>query len=72
MSAPYKVEKDSDVEAEMGKLRAEMEQLLQQVQDQYPDNGDGEFWNPARLGGSAPTAEELVEIIAREKRAREG
>lgn len=72
MSAPYQVEKDSDVEAEMDKLRAEMERLLHQVQNQYPDEGIGEFWNPARLGGSAPTAEELVEIIAREKRAREG
>jgi 1-acyl-sn-glycerol-3-phosphate acyltransferase len=71
MSAPYFIREDSDIEAEMGKLRSKMEELLTLVQSKYPDSGEGEYWQPARLGGSAPTAQQLVEIIAKEKRERE-
>jgi 1-acyl-sn-glycerol-3-phosphate acyltransferase len=71
MAAPYFIDKNSDIEAEMGKLRSKMEALLKTAQSRYPDSGDGQFWQPASLGGSAPTAEALVEIIAKEKRERE-
>lgn len=71
MSAPYLVDANSDVEAEMGKLRSKLQELLESVQRSYPDSGDGQFWQPARLGGSAPTPEQLVEMIAQEKRERE-
>ncbi|MEY3344881.1 MAG: hypothetical protein RL125_602 [Actinomycetota bacterium] len=71
MSAPYFIREDSDIEAEMGKLRSKMEELLTLVQSKYPDSGEGEYWQPARLGGNAPTAQQLVEIIAKEKRERE-
>ena len=71
MAAPYFIEKNADVEAEMGKLRSKLEELLKLAQSRYPDSGDGQFWQPASLGGSAPTPTELVEIIAKEKRERE-
>lgn len=71
MAAPYFIEANSDIDAEMGKLRSKLEDLLKLAQSHYPDSGDGEFWQPARLGGSAPTPEQLVEIIAKEKRERE-
>lgn len=70
MSAPYLVDADSDIEAEMGKLRSKLQELLDVVQQSYPDSGEGQFWQPARLGGSAPTPEQLVEIIAQEKSKR--
>lgn len=71
MAAPYFIDNDSDIDAEMGKLRTKLEDLLKLAQTRYPDSGNGEFWQPASLGGSAPTPEQLVEIIAKEKRERE-
>jgi len=33
--------------------------LLHQVQAEYPDSTQGQFWAPARLGGTAPTPEQV-------------
>ena len=38
-------------------LRAEMTEILHEVQEQYP-HPPGAFWVPRRLGGGAPTLEE--------------
>ncbi len=56
----------------MERLRAKMSELLHLAQQNYPDIPNGESWAPPRLGGTAPTAEELEVIIAREKQEREG
>lgn len=36
-----------------------MKDLLTQVQDSYPDSHVGQRWAPARLGGTAPTPEQV-------------
>jgi 1-acyl-sn-glycerol-3-phosphate acyltransferase len=64
-------------------LRAQMEQMLHVAQKEYPDEPSGpddSWWQPARLGGTAPTPdeahrldrEELKARLAAAKRARDG
>jgi 1-acyl-sn-glycerol-3-phosphate acyltransferase len=50
-------------------LRAAMNRLLYQVQEEYP-HPEGEFWVPRRLGGSAPTQEDSRAIRLAELQAR--
>ncbi|OIQ74821.1 1-acyl-sn-glycerol-3-phosphate acyltransferase [mine drainage metagenome] len=59
---PFTVER-SDAEAGEALLRTKLEHLLHTVQAEYPDSHAGQWWAPARLGGTAPTPEE----VAREK-----
>lgn len=62
--------------ADETELRARMQELLDKAQREYPDDGVGQWWHPANLGGTAPTPEEVAVLEAkareaREKRARE-
>ncbi|MBV8861015.1 MAG: 1-acyl-sn-glycerol-3-phosphate acyltransferase [Mycobacterium sp.] len=50
-------------------LRAAMNELLYQVQEEYP-HPRGQFWVPRRLGGSAPTQEDSRAIRLAELQAR--
>ena len=43
----------------MRHLRAEMGELLDEVQRSY-DHPEGAYWVPRRLGGGAPTMEEAI------------
>ncbi|MBN4927400.1 1-acyl-sn-glycerol-3-phosphate acyltransferase [Hoyosella rhizosphaerae] len=52
------------------KLRADMQQLLLEVQDNYGPHPAGEFWVPKRLGGSAPSLEEATELDRQDAEAR--
>lgn len=47
-------------------LQTRMQELLEQVQDAYPEHPAGAFWVPQRLGGSAPTPAEALELDAAE------
>jgi 1-acyl-sn-glycerol-3-phosphate acyltransferase len=53
-------------------LRARMSELLEKAQREYPDvPEDGEtWWQPAYLGGSAPTPEEAAELDRQDREAR--
>jgi len=68
-------EPDEGVAALTRRLRTTMEQMLTDAQDRYPvrprDDAD-RWWLPARLGGSAPTAEEGLEIVRAKERRRRG
>ncbi|GAA3948148.1 lysophospholipid acyltransferase family protein [Gordonia caeni] len=70
--APIDYPPDVDVEEATRQLHAVMEQLLHQVQDEYPEAPAGADWLPARLGGSAPTPEEalVIENAEAEQKAR--
>jgi 1-acyl-sn-glycerol-3-phosphate acyltransferase len=50
-------------------LRRVMNELLYQVQEEYP-HPPGEFWVPRRLGGSAPTREDSQKIRLNELQQR--
>jgi len=64
---PYSVPADCDISVEMERLRKKMESLLEIAQRNYPDIPNGQFWAPPRLGGTAPTADELSAMIAKEQ-----
>ncbi len=56
---PLIVEKGQDVDAAELELRRLMKELLAKVQSEYPDSYEGQRWAPARLGGTAPTPEQV-------------
>ncbi|RKT57076.1 lysophospholipid acyltransferase family protein [Saccharothrix australiensis] len=45
-------------------LRARMQELLDEAQSRYPEPGEGQWWHPAHLGGTAPTPEEAAALDA--------
>ena len=56
---PYTVEKGQDVDAAEADLKVRMQKLLDSVQANYPDSHTGQWWAPVRLGGAAPTLEQV-------------
>lgn len=68
---PYFVKKGEDVEAAEADLKKKLEDLLRVVQNEYPDTHRGEWWAPARLGGTAPTPQE-VKLAAEQRRMERG
>ena len=46
-------------------LRKRMQELLDRAQASYPDDGNGQWWQPVHLGGTAPTPEEARELDQR-------
>jgi 1-acyl-sn-glycerol-3-phosphate acyltransferase len=52
-------------------LRDTLQTLIARLQAQYPDDGSGQWWQPAHLGGTAPTPEQAVaaETVRTAKRA---
>ena len=78
---PITVPKGADILAAEEDLRQKMIALLHQVQDEYPDSHEGQWWAPVRLGGTAPTPEQVeresvahkakLEELKREKEERE-
>lgn len=56
---PIIVPKGADIAAAEEDLRQKMIALLHKVQDEYPDDHKGQWWAPVRLGGTAPTPEQV-------------
>ncbi|GAA1273269.1 lysophospholipid acyltransferase family protein [Saccharothrix xinjiangensis] len=46
-------------------LRTRLQELLVEAQQRYPESGEGQWWQPAHLGGTAPTPEEAARLDAR-------
>ncbi|AIY19600.1 1-acyl-sn-glycerol-3-phosphate acyltransferase [Pimelobacter simplex] len=61
-----------DVTADTATLRAAMQQMLDEVIADYPEDEKkpGSWWIPARFGGGAPTPEEADKLDREELRAR--
>ncbi len=59
-----------DPVAETEKLRAAMAALLDRAIADYPIRPEGQWWAPARLGGTAPTPEQARKLDEEEKIAR--
>lgn len=64
------IEPIGDADALTKQLHKVMSEKLLELQDAYPEHPAGEFWVPARLGGSAPTLEEANRMDAEEQAAK--
>ncbi len=70
---PMPVAPDADVNEVTTEVRGRMETLLHQAQAAYPDvpaGPDDTWWLPSRLGGTAPTPDEALQLDRDERRAR--
>ncbi|WP_030169738.1 lysophospholipid acyltransferase family protein, partial [Spirillospora albida] len=69
---PLYPKRGDDYEAVTAELHARMSELLEKAQREYPDTPAPEesWWQPAYLGGSAPTPEEAAKLDAEEAQAR--
>jgi 1-acyl-sn-glycerol-3-phosphate acyltransferase len=70
---PLRVDRDADAVAATEALRARMERMLHEAQETYVDRPAGpqdSWWQPARLGGTAPTPDEAVALDRNERRER--
>jgi 1-acyl-sn-glycerol-3-phosphate acyltransferase len=56
---PFIVDKSMDVDEAEAELRRRMIALLHEVQSGYPHAHEGQWWAPVRLGGTAPTPEQV-------------
>lgn len=69
---PLPVSRSDDQAAVMQELRVRLSTLLDQAQRDYPDQPTGpddSWWQPAHLGGTAPTPQEAAELDATDRRA---
>ncbi len=72
IGAPMDVDAHTDVAAATVALRSTLQALLDPLQAGYPIDGSGKPWQPAHLGGTAPTPEvAAVEEAARQLRKAE-
>lgn len=70
VGAPLTVDTSADVRERTAALRATMQSLLDDAQASYPDDGSGAWWQPAHLGGTAPTPEEAAVAEAERQRRK--
>ncbi len=56
---------DGELHETTARLRKELRRLVAIAQSDYPDDGDGRWWQPRHLGGTAPTPDEATEIDRR-------
>ncbi|MGI5490518.1 lysophospholipid acyltransferase family protein [Microtetraspora malaysiensis] len=61
---PMRPEPDEPLADHTAELRRRMAELLDRAQRTYPEIPPGVWWQPAHLGGSAPTPEEAAAIDA--------
>ncbi|SDR12598.1 lysophospholipid acyltransferase family protein [Thermostaphylospora chromogena] len=67
---PLHPKRGDDMAVHTTELRTRMIELLDRAQRDYPEIPPGVWWQPAHLGGTAPTPEEAEEMDAREAAAR--
>lgn len=70
IGSPLAVSASDDVRVATDHLRATMQTLLDEAQSSYPDDGTGTWWQPAHLGGTAPTPEEAAVVEAERQRRK--
>ncbi len=69
--APIVVTQHDDVRAVTDTLRERMQQLVDDLQAEYPVDGTGAWWQPRHLGGTAPTPEEAAAADEERRKRRE-
>ena len=55
IGTPLYFTRETEIEKAEAEIKSALESLLNLVQMEYPDRHDGQWWAPARLGGTAPT-----------------
>lgn len=73
LGEPVHYDPDDDPEKVTIVLMQRIEELVDRAQREYPDapsGPDDSWWQPAHLGGSAPTVEESLRMNAREAEER--
>lgn len=67
---PITVPADVDPHRVTEELHSTLQQLVDELQRDYPDDGAGKWWQPAHLGGTAPTPEQAAVAEAERRRRR--
>jgi len=57
---PVRVAPDADIHDASEALRTSLQHLTDHLQDVYPVDGTGQWWQSARRGGTAPTVEDVA------------
>ncbi|MEO3861747.1 lysophospholipid acyltransferase family protein [Acrocarpospora sp. B8E8] len=68
---PMYPKRGEDMDAHTVELRRRMSEMVDKAQRGYAEIPEGVWWQPAHLGGSAPTPEEAEALDAAEREARE-
>ncbi|GAB3606702.1 1-acyl-sn-glycerol-3-phosphate acyltransferase [Conyzicola nivalis] len=73
IGAPILPSETDDAAAVTRELQHTLQSLVHSLQERYPTDGTGAWWQPARLGGTAPTPEvaAVAEKARKERKARE-
>ena len=56
---PLYFTRETEITQAEAEIKASLERLLRKAQAEYPDDHHGQWWAPARLGGTAPTLEQV-------------
>lgn len=67
---PIQADPGGDVRRTSVELRAALQSLIDSLQESYPHNGTGQWWQPRALGGTAPTPAEAALADAERDRRR--
>jgi len=67
---PMYPKRGEDVNEHTATLRTRLTDLVDRAQRDYPEIPEGVWWQPAHLGGTAPTPEEAAALDAAEAEAR--
>ncbi|WP_214104347.1 lysophospholipid acyltransferase family protein [Acrocarpospora catenulata] len=67
---PMYPKRGEDMEAHTVELRRRLSEMVDKAQRSYPEIPEGVWWQPAHLGGTAPTPEEAEALDAAEREAR--
>ena len=68
---PIRVDPAGDRQEQTLRLHETLQRLVDELQADYPVDGAGQWWQPAHLGGTAPTPEEAAVAEAERRRRRE-
>jgi hypothetical protein len=67
---PMYPKRGENVNEHTADLHARLSELVDRAQRTYPEVPQGVWWQPAHLGGTAPTPEEAAAMDAAEAEAR--
>ena len=70
IGTPIRVGADEDPQQVTERLHATLQQLVDGAQARYPEPGSGRWWQPAHLGGTAPTPAEAAATEAERQRRK--